>query len=152
MALGLVAAGAVLLRQATLLPIGWSAIGPGAGFFPFWLSIGVTVTAVALLVQSVRAPRHAAGEGAFLPSGAWKPLLAVFLPIVAIIALLRYLGVYVGGVLYLAGYMRLVGRHSWGLTAVVSLLVPLALFMVFEQWFLMPLPKGTLLELLLYGR
>jgi len=30
--------------------------------------------------------------------------------------------------------------------------VPLVLFFVFERWFVMPLPKGTVLEWWLYGR
>ena len=34
----------------------------------------------------------------------------------------------------------------------VSVLVPLALFFIFEQWFRMLLPKGVILEYFLYRR
>lgn len=149
MAAGLLAFAVVMLRQALHLPVGWTATGPGAGFFPFWLALGVGVVAVVLLWQAVRMP---AAEGALVPVGAWKPLLVVFLPIVAIIALLGVLGLYLGGALYLAGYTRLVGRHRWPFVAAVSVLVPLGLFLIFERWFLLPMPKGAVLEWLLYGR
>jgi hypothetical protein len=48
--------------------------------------------------------------------------------------------------------MRLVGRHRWLSIGLVSVLVPLVLFFIFERWFLLPLPKGTILEYFLYGR
>ena len=48
------------------------------------------------------------------------------------------------GAVYLATYMRWIGRHSWALTVVVSLGIPLAAFLIFEVWFLVPMPKGPL--------
>ncbi|HEV8352928.1 MAG TPA: hypothetical protein VGR24_01885, partial [bacterium] len=46
------------------------------------LSVGVAVTGVIILTQSLRAPRTADGDAAFIPPRAWKPLLIVFLPMV----------------------------------------------------------------------
>ena len=151
-ALALSLGAAVLLWEALRLPIGWTGIGPGAGFFPFWLAVGVAVCALVLLVQSLRAPLTEEGRAPFIPSGAWRPLLAVFLPMAAVVALVDYLGIYIGGGIYLAGYTWLVGRHRWHTILPVSVLVPLVLFLVFERWFLLPLPKGIILEYLLYGR
>lgn len=141
-----------MIRQATKLPVGWTGIGPGSGFFPFWLSIGVAVASVAIFRQSLRAPRSAEGEEPFIPQRAYKPLLIVLLPMVAVIALMDWLGIYIGGGLYLAGYMRFVGRFRWPTVLVISVAIPTVLFFIFEKWFLLPLPKGSLLELLLYGR
>jgi hypothetical protein len=141
-----------MIREATKLAIGWTEIGPGSGFFPFWLSVGVAVTGVIILTQSLRAPRTADGDEAFIPLRAWKPLLIVFLPMVAVIALLEWLGIYIGGGLYLTGYMRLVGRFRWVTVVLISVLIPVVLFFIFEKWFLMPLPKGSILEALLYRR
>jgi len=152
MALGLVVGAVFLLREALRLPIGWTSAGPGAGFFPFWLATGVTAFAVLIFAKSLRAAR-AGGPGApFMPPGAWRPLLIAFLPMVAVVAVINYLGIYLGGALYLAGYMRWVGRYQWSRIALVSTLVPLGLFMIFEQWFLLPMPKGAFLEYLLYER
>ncbi len=154
MGLVLVITALVLLVEAHQLPIAWTAIGPGAGFFPFWLAVGVAITAVVILARSLRpaATVRPGADEAFIPATAWKPLAVVFFPMVAIILFMNYLGIYIGGALYLAGYMWLVGRHRWFSVIAVSVLIPLVLFFIFERWFLLPLPKGVLLELILYGR
>lgn len=146
-------ASGVLLREALRLPTSWTEIGPGAGFFPFWLALGVAFQAVLVLIRSLRVPAPPSGRAApFIEREAFKPLLIVFLPMVAVIGLLDYLGIYIGGAFYLAGYTAFVGRHRWFTILLVSLLIPAALFFIFERWFLMPLPKGILLEYWLYGR
>lgn len=150
-ALALALAAVVLVREAARLPIVWTAMGPGAGFFPFWLAVGVLASALVVLLKNLRAAPSRGGEP-FIPPGAWRPLAVVFLPIAAVVGLIGYLGIYLGGALYLAGYMRLVGRHRWGAIALVAILVPLSLFLIFERWFLLPMPKGTVLESLLYRR
>lgn len=157
-----------LIPQTLRLQIGWTAIGPGSGFFPFWLTVLVVIQAVIILARSLRAavpassgaPRNVLQRifGArdrdvpFIEREAVRPLLIAFLPMVAVIAAIRYLGIYIGGGLYLAGYMLFVGRRHWITAVLVSVLIPLALFFIFERWFLMPLPKGILLEYLVYGR
>ncbi len=150
-ALALLFVALVMVREALGLSIGWSA-RTGSGFFPFWLAVGVAVTALVVVVQSVRAPVTAAGSEPFIPRTAFKPLLVAFLPMAAIVALIEYFGLYLGGAVYLAGYMRLVGRFRWLSVLLVSVLVPLTLFFIFEQWFRMLLPKGVILEYFLYRR
>lgn len=157
MALALTLAGAVLVREALRRSIGWTAVGPGAGFFPFWLAVGVTACAAILVIQSLRAPAAAGGGQPFIRASAWKPLLITFLPMVAVVVLIDYLGIYLGGALYLAGYTWLVGRQRLYVTALVSVLIPTALFFIFERWFLLLLPKGSMLTAFLdainfYGR
>ncbi len=150
-ALALAFVAGLLVLQALHLPVAWAGSGPGAGFFPFWLAIGVEICAVLVFLRSLRAATPE-GTGPFIPVGAWKPLLIAFLPMVAVIGMVDYLGLYLGGALYLAGYMRFVGRHRPVSVLLVSVLVPLLLFLIFERWFLLPMPKGALLEYLLYGR
>lgn len=148
----LVLASVVMLREALRRSIGWTASGPGAGFFPFWLSVGVAVTGAVILIQSLQPAAHAAPDEEFVPVHAWKPLLVVFLPMVAVVAFIDYLGIYIGGAIYLAGYMRLVGRFRWVPVILVSIAIPLALFFLFERWFFLLMPKGVILEYILYGR
>ena len=142
----------VLLREALRLPISWTGIGPGAGFFPFWLAVGVAIQGFIVLVRSLRVPAPSGRAAPCIDRSAFKPLLIALLPMVAVLAALNYLGLYLGGALYLAGYMIFVGRHHWSTVVLVTILLPLALFFIFERWFLLPMPKGLLLEYLLYGR
>jgi hypothetical protein len=60
------------------------------------------------------------------------------------VGLTQLVGLYVSGALYLATYMRWIGRHSWVVILLVAIGVPVVTFIVFEVWFLVPLPKGPL--------
>lgn len=151
LALALALGAGSLIREALRLPIVWTGAGPGAGFFPFWLAVGVFICAALVLVKSLRGANPGRDEP-FIPRRAWRPLLIAFLPMIVVIAVIGYLGIYLGGALYLAGYMWFVGRHRWSAVVLVSVLVPLVLFLIFERWFLLPMPKGSILEYLLYGR
>jgi hypothetical protein len=44
----------------------------------------------------------------------------------------------------MGAYMRWIGRHSWLSVVLVSLAIPVATFLVFEKWFLVPMPKGPI--------
>ncbi|MDR7543009.1 MAG: tripartite tricarboxylate transporter TctB family protein [Armatimonadota bacterium] len=150
MALLLLAGSILLAQEALRLPVAWTTTGPGSGFFPLALSVGMAFNAALILIKSLRVPLNPGAP--FIPVAARRPLLIVSLPIVAVLALMNVLGIYLGGAIYLAGYMRLVGHHRWSQVALVAVGIPLALFLLFERWFLLPLPKGSVLELLLYGR
>ena len=65
-------------------------------------------------------------------------------PMVVHVALIYPLGIYVASVLLIGYFMRRYGGYGWGLTAAVSVGVPLVFFLVFERWFLVPLPKGPI--------
>jgi hypothetical protein len=60
------------------------------------------------------------------------------------VAVTPYLGIYVAGAVYMALYMRLAGRYSWAASLALPLAFTLTMFLVFEKWFLVPLPKGPL--------
>ena len=71
-------------------------------------------------------------------------MLKVFLPAAAMVVMTQFAGLYVAGAIYMAVYMRWVGRHSWATTVVLPVVFSLVTFVVFERWFLVPLPKGPL--------
>jgi hypothetical protein len=47
-------------------------------------------------------------------------------------------------------FMRWLGRFAWPTIIAVAVGVPFSLFLVFELWFLLPLPKGPVEDLLGY--
>jgi len=59
-----------------------------------------------------------------------------------------YLGIYLPSALLIGFFMRRHGNFAWPMTMSVSLGVPLAFFLVFEKWFLVPLPKGPIENML----
>jgi hypothetical protein len=138
--------GGVVLADAVRLGIGWGEEGPRSGFFPFWLAALLTATAALLFV---RAWRSAPGPP-LVTRERLRPVLTVLGPLVAFVVLIDPpgpwpgLGLYTASGLYLAFSMRWVGGHRWTTVLLVALAVPVLAFLVFERWFLVPMPKGPL--------
>lgn len=136
----LVLLGGVVLYDSVQLGFGWGTDGPKSGFFPFWLAVVMILACAAVFAQAVRR-----GPGRpFVTREQLDPVLKVLWPAAAMVLLTGWIGLYVASAIYLAFYMRWVGRHSWAAVVVVSILAPVVTFAVFELWFLVPMPKGPL--------
>ena len=140
-ALCLLALAGLIARESLALSIGWGLNGPEGGFFPFWLAVGLGLCSLVILAQAVWRAVPALHKP-LVTSGGWVPLLTVAIPAIAMVALTEGIGLYPATVLYLAFYMRWVGRHRWPLILVVSLGLPLGSYFLFDKWFLIPMPKG----------
>jgi putative tricarboxylic transport membrane protein len=64
--------------------------------------------------------------------------------------MIPWTGIYVASALLIGLFMKWFGRYGWPLVLLVSIGVPVATFLVFERWFLVPLPKGPLEDFLGY--
>jgi hypothetical protein len=72
----------------------------------------------------------------------------MFVPTVAYVVLVALIGIYVASAVYIATFMIWQGKYKWLPTLAVSIGVPVAVFLLFEMWFLIPLPKGPVEHLL----
>jgi len=142
----LIAIGGIVLFDAVRLGFRWGTDGPQSGFFPFWLAIILIGHCAAIVVQTLRQN----SDKPFVTREQLGPVLKVLCPAAVMVALIHFIGLYVASALYLAFYMRWAGRHSWPATGLVAVSVPLLTFLVFEKWFLVPLPKGPLETMLGY--
>lgn len=125
--------------------LGWGPSGPEPGLYPFLLGAGLAGTALILLLRAALAARFAAApDRPFMPASAVRPVLAAGLPAAGMVALLPLLGLYVAAGLYLAVYMHWIGRRRWLVSLLAGILLPIAGYLVFERWFLIPLPEGSL--------
>jgi len=121
--------------------IGWAADGPRAGFFPFYISVIVLISC-AVNIASVL--RHADDGSTFATWGQLGKVLQVLVPTAIYALAVPYIGIYVASAVLIALFMRWFGRYNWAIVAAVALGLPVAVFMTFEIWFLVPLPKGPL--------
>ena len=133
--------GLIVLVEGLRLGIGWSTDGPEAGFFIFYLGAALLVATVPIVLGAVR---RAPTAGHFVTGAQLRSVATVFVPATIMVILTHFLGLYVSGAVYLAAYMRVIGRHRWITTVLVAVAIPAAAFLVFEVWFLVPLPKGPL--------
>jgi hypothetical protein len=126
------------------LGIGWSTDGPQPGFFVFYLGLALTIASAVVLGQAAWLTDAPLYRRPFLGPGQLAPVLKVAAPAAAMVLLTHWVGLYVAGAVYLALYMRWIGRHSWLLIVALAVAVPVVTFLIFEVWFLVPMPKGPL--------
>jgi putative tricarboxylic transport membrane protein len=77
-----------------------------------------------------------------------RQVMAMLVPTTIYVALVPWIGIYASSVLLIAVFMRWLGRYGWGMIAAVAVGVPVVTFVIFEKWFLVPLPKGLIEEYL----
>ena len=130
----------VVLVDAIRLGVGWGTDGPKSGFFPFWLALLAMVSCLVIAAQALRQGRGRP----FLTREQASPVLKVILPAAGLVVATQFVGLYVAAALYLGLYMRWIGRHEWWLVLVLSVSIPVVTFVIFERWFLVPMPKGVL--------
>ena len=136
----------IVVFDALRLGIGWSTDGPQSGFFPFWLAVIAMVACMAIVAQAARRRDGAA----FVMRAQAAPVLKVLGPATGLVVAMQFIGLYVASALYIGLYMRWIGRHAWWLVVVLSIGIPVAAFLIFERWFLVPMPKGPLEDWLGY--
>ncbi|MDH4174229.1 MAG: tripartite tricarboxylate transporter TctB family protein [Betaproteobacteria bacterium] len=127
----------------------WLAEGPQPGYFPFYLGVLICAASLVTLVRALLMP--AEQNRTFVQVGQFKLVLSVLVPSAVYVALVGWIGIYVSAVLFVALFMRWLGKYPWWKVATVSIGHSVALFVIFEVWFLVPLPKGPLERLLGVG-
>jgi hypothetical protein len=135
---------AIVIYDALRLGIGWGTEGPQSGFFPFWLAAILAAVSLLISVHSWRSR----SEVPFVTGERLIPVLKVLGPLAGFIVVTdppgpwSGLGLYVSAGLYLGFYMRWVGRHHWATVMALATAIPVLTFVIFETWFLVPMPKG----------
>ncbi|MFZ5784694.1 MAG: tripartite tricarboxylate transporter TctB family protein [Pseudomonadota bacterium] len=136
--------GAVAIAGSLRVGTGWGAEGPKSGFFPFWVGLIVVATGAWNLL---RAWTHG-NRRIFATWHQLAQVMKVVAPLAVYVAAIPWLGIYLASALLIASFMRWLGRYGWLLTAAISIGLPVLTYVTFEDWFLVPLPKGPIEEML----
>jgi hypothetical protein len=151
-ALLLLCGSAIVIYDCMRIGFGWQeGVGPAPGYFPFWIAV---IMGIASLVTLVSAVLHGGPSEVFVALRPFGRVLAVLVPAFVYVALIGGvslgpvdvpgIGIYVASAMFIFLFMVAVGRTNPLLALGVGIGVPLALFFMFEKWFLVPLPKGPL--------
>jgi hypothetical protein len=141
-ALILAAVGGLVIADSMRLGIGWADDGPSPGYFPFYTGLLIVLSSLCTIALTLLGRLKTSGS--FVGRGQFRDVLKVFVPSAIYVGLIGFIGIYVASALFIAVFMRWLGLFRWPTIIVVSVAVPLSLFLVFELWFLLPLPKGPL--------
>ena len=109
---------------------------PGPGFFPFWVGLLLVVSGLALAVMFWRSPSKTESIEtgqlvSIATSGAFLVVLAVAGSLVATVA-------------YLLATVWMTRRHSLFVTFATALITAALVYLTFQVWLLVPLPRGWL--------
>jgi len=134
-----------LMVKSAELNIGWvEGRGPGAGAWPFWLSGGMLLASLATVWRWCKRQTAESRSSALYLSR--ENALVVGISAGSILFLLvatHLIGLYAALFLFLLFYLRFVGRHSWALTAALTVAMPVFIFCLFEWALKIPLPKSV---------
>jgi len=119
----------------------WADDGPRAGYFPFYIGILLLGAASWVVFDCLRGRQR---DTAFAQSDELMRVLAMLVPIIIYVLAVALIGIYVASALLIGYFMVRYGKYRIFPVLSVSVGVPLILFLVFERWFLVPLPKGPL--------
>ena len=140
-ALATTAFAALVIFGSLRAGIDWGAEGPRAGFFPFYIGLFILLSSMVNLFSALKdIPR----DKLFAEWGQLWRVMSVIIPTAIYVALIPRIGIYVSSMMLIALFMKWLGKYRWHVVAPVSVGVPIAVFLVFEKWFLVSLPKGPL--------
>jgi putative tricarboxylic transport membrane protein len=127
--------GAVLFYLSLQLPL-HTLNGPGAGFFPVLIAVGLVITGVSVALQ----PKLIVPEG--LAPGSTHKVLIVFASLIAFCLLLPRIGYIPSGVAVMVAVLKQFDI-SWALALSVALAGSVATYLLFVSLLGLPLPRGS---------
>jgi hypothetical protein len=141
-ALMFIVVGVVVMVGSLKLGAQWGSDGPESGYFPFYISLIILICSSVTLIQSIRAKELA--DETFVEREPFRQVMAVLIPAALFVLGVQLIGIYVAGVLYITFFMVWLGKYVFWKALAVGLGASIVLYMMFEYWFQIPLPHGSL--------
>ena len=133
--------GILIMAGSVQVGINWGLEGPKSGFFPFYVGLIIVIASGLILLQVWMGGRS---DKLFADWSQLRSVTSVVIPTAIYVVTLPYLGIYLTSAVLIAAFMKWLGKYAWGLTLAVSIGVPIVTYVMFEKWFLVPLPKGPI--------
>jgi hypothetical protein len=145
----LMVVGIVVVIEARRLGADWTADGPGAGYFPFYIGLIVCISGLGILYQSLFSEQR--DTGAFVNRLQFNRVMSILIPALVYVLGVVFLGLYVASAIYIALFMIILGKYAAMKSVIIALVVNAVFFAMFEVWFKVPLYKGSLEPLSFLG-
>ena len=139
-----VSLGLMLNIYTSDLVIGWiEGRGPGAGMWPFWLSLGMALASAWTLIRWFRrtTPESRSTEE-YLPRETIFVVTVTALALLAFLVLIHIIGTYLALMVYMFASLRFLGGHTMRTTIALTLASPVFIYLLFEVALTKYLPKG----------
>jgi hypothetical protein len=133
-----------LMMKSAQNRITWSAEeNMGAGFLPFYLSLGMLICTVLTIVKFIlKKSPQSKDTSAFIDPEAFKFVSVTLISLIVLVFTIGYLGIYFSLIFFLAFYLRYFSEKSISFITIFSLTTPILTFLFFEWLLKIPLPQG----------
>jgi len=142
----LLAFGVLTMAGSYVEDIGWGEGGPGAGYFPFRIGTIIAIASVVVIVQAYM-KRNSLRES-FAGEGGLGRVASIFIPTALCALAIPFLGIYISSGLFLLYFLIRHGKVKTIRAIATSFIIIAALYLVFEIWLDVYMPKGPLEDLL----
>ena len=124
--------------------ITWSAEeNMGAGFLPFYLSLGMFICTVITIAKFIlKKSPQSTNYQPFVDPEAFKFVWVTIISLVVLVFAIGYLGIYFSLICFLAFYLRYFSDKSNSFIFNFSITTPFLTFLFFEWLLKIPLPQG----------
>ena len=122
----------------------WGSDGPEPGYFPFYIGCLLLGGASWVIVQTLLAWKQDEGKQVFAEQHEFNLMLLMFVPTAVFVAAIFVLGIYIASLIFVAAFMVWQGKYNYFKSITVGAGISAALFLLFEIWFSLPLPKGLI--------
>jgi putative tricarboxylic transport membrane protein len=121
----------------------YTPLGPGAGFFPFWLGALLGGLGIIWLVQVSRRSGNTEEEPSLPPRGGTVRILSIIISVVAVSALMDLLGFQLTMFLFMILMLMILGRQTIWMTLVISLSCSVGVYHLFGRYLDVQLPAAS---------
>jgi hypothetical protein len=132
--------GLTVLQGSRALGSGWTSDGPGSGYFPFYIGLIMSISAIGIFYQTVFGKKR--NTEIFVDSQQLRQVLVVLIPAAIYVGAVQVIGLYVASAIYIALFMIYLGKFSPVKSVIAAVVVMTVFFLMFEVWFKVPLYKG----------
>jgi putative tricarboxylic transport membrane protein len=136
--------GLIIIVGSIDVGIGWGAEGPKSGFFPFYLGVIIVAASAFNLLEAARN----SDDKAFADWSQLRQVLAITIPTAIYVTVIPWTGIYVSSLFLIAVFMMWLGSYRPLYAVALSAVIIVAIYLTFEKWFLVPLPKGPIEDFL----
>jgi putative tricarboxylic transport membrane protein len=122
----------------------YTPLGPGAGFFPFWLGALLGGLGIIWLVQVSRRTGNTEEGPSLPPRGGIIRILSIILSVAAVSVLMDLLGFQLAMFLFMVFMLMILGRQTIWMTLIIALVCSVGVYHVFGRYLDMQLPASSL--------
>lgn len=121
----------------------YTSLGPGPGFFSFWLGVILCGLALVMVAAATWGRPEPTTPGFFADARGYLGIGGIVLSLLVAALLLRPLGYPLTLAAIMVFLLRVIGRQSWRVALLGAAIAGFGIYLAFVHWLRVPLPAGV---------